>query len=420
MKGGCSTCLFVAVFASVSRAQDAADLWLESYETIWQTVSEHHYDPTYGGVDWAAIHDRYLERVGQAENDEAFLALANAMLGELGLSHYAVFRVDSENDSEKQPEGTAGLITRLLDQEVVVTSLREGFPAAESGLHPGCVIDSIDDVPVDSLMAAHGRKAPSVDDDRRIRLNRERAIRDALFGETGTEVTIAWRDWTDALRRTTLQRVERPGRAILGETLPPFFVDFEAERIAGDIACIRFSMFLPPVDDLFAEAMAEMMDARGLIIDIRGNPGGMHTVGEAIAAGLVAERTLFSIFRYREETREVFVEPADEVFDGPVAVLIDGQNASASERFSGCLQSIGRAVVIGERSCGSVGPSDTIRLPNGATLMYLIAQSLTPDGTVLEGHGVIPDIPVAYDRESLLAGRDIQLERAVEYIRRHR
>ena len=291
------------------------------------------------------------------------------MLGELGLSHYSVFRVDAQNDSEEQPEGTAGLTTRLLDQEVVVTSLREGFPAAEGGLHAGCVIDSIDGVPVDSLMAARERKIPSTADDRRVRLNRERAIRNALLGETGTEVTIGWRDATDAPRRTTLRRVERPGRTILNETLPPFFVEFEAERIAGDIAYIRFSTFLSPVDDLFAEAMAEMMDARGLIIDIRGNPGGRHVVGEAIAAGLVAERTLFSIFRFREETREVFVEPADEVFGGPVVVLIDGQNASASERFSGCLQSIGRAVVIGERSRGSVGPSDAIRLPNGSHWM---------------------------------------------------
>ena len=111
------------------------------------------------------------------------------------------------------------------------------------------------------------------------------------------------------------------------------------------------------------------------------------------------------------------VEPTGKTYDGPVVVMIDVLNGSASERFSGCIQSIGRAVVIGERSSGSVGPSDVKKLPNGASFMYLIAQSLTPDGTVLEGHGVIPDIVVSLDRQALLQGRDTQLERAVEYIK---
>ena len=60
------------------------------------------------------------------------------------------------------------------------------------------------------------------------------------------------------------------------------------------------------------------------------------------------------------------------------------------------------------------------RLPNKMAFMYPVAQSMTPDGTVLEGRGVIPDIVVELDRESLLDGRDVQLDRAVEYIRNGR
>jgi carboxyl-terminal processing protease len=143
----------------------------------------------------------------------------------------------------------------------------------------------------------------------------------------------------------------------------------------------------------------------------------MHEVGEAIVSRLLQKETLFSVFKYRDRTDEVVVQPQGKIFDGPVVVMIDIMNGSASERFSGCIQSIGRAVVIGERSSGSVGPSDVKKLPNGASFMYLVAQSLTPDGTVLEGHGVIPDIVVGLDRQALLEGKDTQLERAVEYIR---
>ena len=97
-------------------------------------------------------------------------------------------------------------------------------------------------------------------------------------------------------------------------------------------------------------------------------------------------------------------------------ILIDVMNGSASERFSACMQSVGRATIIGERSSGSVGPSDIKELPNGASFMYLVAQSLTPDGTVLEGHGVIPDITVPLDKEALLNGVDTQIEQAVAYL----
>lgn len=160
-----------------------------------------------------------------------------------------------------------------------------------------------------------------------------------------------------------------------------------------------------------------MSNMRSLIIDIRGNPGGMHEIGEAIASKLVSEKTLFSVFRYRDSTQEVSVSPDPPVFDGPVAILIDVMNGSAAERFPACMQSIGRAKIIGERSPGSVGPSNVKRLPNGASFIYLIAQSLTPDGTVLEGHGVIPDITVPLDRTALLQGRDTKIERAIAYIK---
>jgi carboxyl-terminal processing protease len=214
-----------------------------------------------------------------------------------------------------------------------------------------------------------------------------------------------------------LLRKERPGKTILDKSLPPFFVEFQAKRIADNIGYISFSTFLSPVDERFKQALEGMQDVRGIILDIRGNPGGMHTVGEAIVAKLIQKPTLFSVFKYRDRKEEVVVQPNGITYAGPVIVLIDGQNASASERFAACLQSIGRGVVIGERSRGAVGPSDGELLPNGTTFQYLTAQSLTPDGIVLEGRGVIPDIVVKPDREALLHGNDTPLDRAVKYIK---
>jgi carboxyl-terminal processing protease len=98
-------------------------------------------------------------------------------------------------------------------------------------------------------------------------------------------------------------------------------------------------------------------------------------------------------------------------------VLIDVMSASSAEDFSGALQAIGRAVVVGKRSAGICVVADMMQLPNGAVLMYPHAQTRTADGTVLEGRGVIPDIDVALDRSLLLQGIDSQLEAAIGQIK---
>ena len=122
------------------------------------------------------------------------------------------------------------------------------------------------------------------------------------------------------------------------------------------------------------------------------------------------------VSRSRKGETEIFVDPADDAYKGPLVLLIDQLSGSASELFAGCLQAIGRAVVVGERSPGAVTESDMTILPNGAIFMYPVAQLATPDGTVLEGHGVVPNIEVGLDREMLLKGIDSQLESAIRHI----
>jgi carboxyl-terminal processing protease len=99
-----------------------------------------------------------------------------------------------------------------------------------------------------------------------------------------------------------------------------------------------------------------------------------------------------------------------------VAVLIDETSASASEVFAGGMQAIGRVRVFGSTSLGGVLPAVTDRLPNGDVLYHAIADFATPDGTVLEGRGVLPDEPVRPTRADLLAGRDPVLDAALAWI----
>jgi len=128
------------------------------------------------------------------------------------------------------------------------------------------------------------------------------------------------------------------------------------------------------------------------------------------------ERALLYLRKTRDGETKAFFDPADDAYKGPLVLLIDVLSGSASELFAACLQAIGRAVVVGERSPGAVMESDTMIFPNGTVFMYPVAQLSTPDGTVLEGHGVVPDIEAGLDHEMLLKGIDSQLDSAVRYI----
>ena len=103
-------------------------------------------------------------------------------------------------------------------------------------------------------------------------------------------------------------------------------------------------------------------------------------------------------------------------FQGPVAILVDGLSGSASECFTGGMQSLKRVRVFGQRSMGAALPSQFDRLPNGDVFIHATGDFVTADGTRLEGRGVIPDEDVPLTREDLLAGRDRVLEAALAWI----
>jgi C-terminal processing protease CtpA/Prc len=129
---------------------------------------------------------------------------------------------------------------------------------------------------------------------------------------------------------------------------------------------------------------------------------------------------LFWRYKGRDKTRDIFLEPTNNVYNRPVAVIVDYICVSSCEELSGGLKAIKRATIIGERTPGVVLPADFFKLPNGATFVYPYTQSITADGTVLEGHGVVPDFEVALDRNELLQGKDTQLEAAINFILKNR
>lgn len=406
-----------AMTVAPEQEQNASD-HLDSFEVVWQTINDSYFDPTFGGLDWNEVHSRYRPLIAAAQEDEAFYKLINKMLFELNVSHIGVVPPDDKEQIEPvlSADGSLGIDVRLLGDEAVITSVRPGSPGAQAGLRPGFVVERIAGRTVQQIADETLQIPPRHERNRRKRVTA--ALLSRLYGPAGEAVSIAYLDEEGKLHEQRIARAGREGRIALDPALPPFFIEFEARRLEGNIGYVRFNAFLPPVHERFPEAVASFRDTRGLIVDLRGNHGGVFEVRKALAEQLNGERVLFWTYKGRNSTREAYLEPARDAYTGPLVVLIDVMSLSSAEEFSGAMQAIDRAVIVGERSAGICVVANFMQLPNGATFMYPVEQTRTADGTVLEGRGVIPDVEVTLDRGLLLQGIDSQLEAAIDYITR--
>ena len=245
----------------------------------------------------------------------------------------------------------------------------------------------------------------------------ERRVMAHINGKPATPVRLEYLDDHDQAHSPSLVREARKGEMSPAfGNLPPQYTEFEAKRLAGNIGYIRFNVFVMLVMPRIRAAVREMRDAPGLVIDLRGNPGGVGGMAIGIAGMLAAKQDSLGAMKMRDGELKFSFSPQENAYTGKVVILVDGDSASTSEIFAAGLQELGRAVVVGERSLGAALPSVIQKLPTGALFQYAIADFKTPKGVLIEGRGVIPDLDVKRTRGALLAGHDAQLDAAVERI----
>ena len=432
--------------------REAAERRRESFEIVWGVVKEHHFDPSLGGVDWGKVRTEFAPRVARARTDRELHLLLREMLNRLGQSHFdiippetiATFEAEAADDEGVEPDGEGreddepprprtegelvaeqmthgvGLDLRIIDRAAVVTRVEPGSPAERAGLRPGYVLRSIDGWPVRTLIA--WLREESLTQPGLKHMLAASIVLNYLNGAPGSEVCLRFADARGVVRHADVQRAKLRGEMSPGfHAFPPQFVEFESRRLRDGAGYIRFSLFEPSVVGKFCESLREMADAPGLVIDLRGNRGGFLGVVYGMAGLLGLHSPLLGFdspaigsMRTRAGTQDIRVFTQKNAYRGRVVFLLDGESQSASEMLASGLQEIGRATVVGTRSAGATLPSAARELPTGAILQYAIADFITPLGRTLEGHGVEPDVVVALDRRSLLAGRDPQLEAAVE------
>ncbi len=406
------------VVVGVSTTGKPADERQQTFDIVWRTVKDRHFDPTFGGLDWDKVRQQYEPRLSAIKTDAELYRLLQQMLGELKQSHFNIVPPESviADNAAEPPSGSTGIDVRIIDGQAVIVRVEANSPAEQAGVRTGFVVKQVGETKVEQLILPPGKG--DLSEKVRLLQSTRRVLRE-INGEPGSSVKLVFLDGKNHSQTATIARVKLSGELSprLGN-FPPQYTEFEWKRLSGNIGYIRFNIFTTPISEKIRAALTELRDSAGIVIDLRGNPGGVAGIATGIAGRLSDKSGMLGTMKMRTNELKFAIFPQQNAYLGPVAILIDGLSASTSEVFSGGMQELGRAVVIGESSAGACLPSVFQKLPTGALFQFAIADFKTPKGVLIEGRGVTPDVEVKWNRASLLNGRDAQLETAIEQLAR--
>lgn len=404
--------------AVVSQATDSREIRLESFNKVWNTVNERHFDSTFSGVDWKKVREIYEPKAMSAKSDAEFHGALRQMLGELKLSHFGILPPAADMAAMQSGRGVTGIDIKMLDSVPVIDRVEADSPAGVAGVMPGFIVRKIDGKSVSELTKPleDSLAARKVTDGMQ-KIYFERTIEAFINGKASTPVEIEVLNAKDQPQTFKLVRKNFDGQMsqALGN-FPPQEVVFESKLLPDNIGYIRFNMWIIPQMPKIRSAMREFQNAKGIIIDLRGNPGGIGGMASGAAGLMVNKQASLGSMKMRESSMEFVIYPQNDAYQGKVVIITDHGSGSTSEVFAAGLQEMRRAAIIGTTTAGAVLPSVFEKLPTGAIFQYAISDYKSPNNILIEGRGVIPDIDVKQTRKALLAGRDMQLEAATKFI----
>jgi carboxyl-terminal processing protease len=401
--------------------------WSETFEVVWRTVLLKHYDPTLACLDWPALRQTYAQRLAEAKADEEAYELMNDLLGELGQSHLAVMPPRARTEGEPRSGEVAGsatvpIRTRLVEGNVVVT--HAAVDGVRSGIPAGAALVAIDEHEL----------APFIEK------QRELWERDVEFGIRVSRAVDAWLSCEPGAKRTiryvpfgkekeaskTVKCHERKvERTALGN-LKNVPIEVEHRMLDGKggqapkgsgVGYLYFNVWMMPLVPKIEAAIADLraQGMKALVLDLRGNPGGVGMMVVPLCRQLLSESGTLGVMRMREADQHFRFTATGDAFTGPITVLIDEGTGSTSEIFAQGLQDLERITVVGASSSqGAALPSLVEELPGGALLQYVVADYVSPGGTAVEGRGVVPDVRVEETQAAFANGKDPVLAAAIE------
>lgn len=346
------------------------------------------------------IMESYLDKYYVEEFDKTLVEemLFSGMAAGVG-DKYTYYM--SEETLEQYLENTNGNfdgvgieVYTTQDGEVVISRVMEGQPAQQAGMQEGDVIIGVDG------------------EDMRGKLIADVAAK--IRGKAGTEVTIeVLRKSTGETLKMTMQRA-----VVVMESV-------DSRMINGNIGYISISGFKENTYEQFKAALDTLQKGgmKGLVLDLRDNPGGLVKSVYQIGEELLPEGTMVYTLDKQEKRDDLKCD--GEYLDIPLVVLVNENSASASEILAGAVKDTGRGALVGTQTFGKGLVQRLFTLPDGSGLNVTIQKYYTPKGTSIHGIGIEPDEVVQLGEKYLTTaltdipeGEDNQLQKALEVLRK--
>lgn len=363
----------------------------ELYDDVWKVVNKKYYDPSNNSQDWNKWRYRYDHKLKTAE--DAYVAI-DTMLASLN-DPYTRFLQPKEFSEETQSiKGSLkGIGTQIgiREGELVIIAPLEDSPAERAGL-----------LADDKILEINGESTKGINID---------VAADKIRGEKGTTVKLLIQRKGVPNKVYSIVRDEIDVKSV--SCKPPF----KTSVIPDDIQYIRLSSFISKNAASEIETILNSSsNKKGIILDLRSNPGGLLTNAVYISDMLLKGGVIVSTVdrdRYKSTTRARYTQ----VTQKPLVVLINKGSASASEILSGALKDNHRATIIGEQSFGKGLVQEINKLPDDAGMNITIQRYLTPSGNDIHKKGITPDIVVELTKENVDAKDDVQLKKAIEVLK---
>lgn len=393
---------------------------VESFDAVWGTIAAKHWNPKQleslpAGGSWESLRAGYRKRVEAAQGQAEVRTILREMIGKIGKSHYAIagFEVKSSKALRSGGGTSPGFRVGLVEGKVVVTGV--GAPATDVKL--GWELVAVEGV---ALLPAVAEIQKQAGETMQAGLRMHQMLQNQIGGFAGETLKYEFLVDDTVAKTVALKLPEGDGSTGFG------FVqgmnvgrEFALVGNAKDVGYFRLDMFLDVVRVLpqFEKAIQSCVKCRGFVIDLRGNPGGVAVMANAMAGWFLKESgvKLGTMYQRGVELKFVVI-PRLNGFAGPLAILVDGASASTSEILAGGMQDLKRARIFGSRTAGAALPSVIESLPNGDLFQFAVANYVSESGAELEGRGVKPDVEIVHSIAALRAGKDRALGAALDWI----
>ncbi len=283
--------------------------------------------------------------------------------------------------------GGIGAVVSTDGGEIVISEPIEGGPAEKAGIVAG-----------DRILGVDGESTAGMTVDQAV---------SRIRGEEGTDVSLL------VLHPDADEPVEI---VITREIIELDTVELEMPK--EDIAVVDIAQFSASTTSEFESALKDALSsgASAIILDLRGNPGGLLSVAVDVASQFLDDGIVLYSMDAEDNRKNYEVNGEALVPDVPVVVLVNDHSASASEIVAGALQDRDRAILVGTQTVGKGSVNLDFRLSDGSAVRLTTQRWYTPSGHQIEGNGLTPDIQVQMTPEDMQAGRDPQLQEAFDYL----